>query len=91
VRHLLGVLHKLVDAGHTVVVIEHHTAVIAEADHLIEVGPGAGASGGLVTAEGTPEKIAAQRGSRIGPFLKPILGPGAESRGAKRKRRASST
>ena len=89
VRHLLGVLHRLVDAGHTVVVIEHHTAVIAEADHLIEVGPEAGASGGLVTAEGTPEKIAGERGSRIGPFLKPILGSGAGSGRAKKKRHAS--
>ena len=73
VRHLLGVLHRLVDAGHTVVVIEHHTSVIAEADHLIEVGPEAGASGGVITAQGTPEEIARERGSRIGPFLKPIL------------------
>lgn len=89
VRHLLGVLHRLVDAGHTVVVIEHHTAVIAEADHLIEVGPEAGASGGLVTAEGTPEKIAVERASRIGPFLKPILGSGAGSGRAKRGLRAS--
>jgi excinuclease ABC subunit A len=82
-------LHRLVDAGHTVVVIEHHTAVIAEADHLIEVGPEAGVSGGLVTAEGTPEKIASECGSRIGPFLKPILGSRAGSGRAKKKRHAS--
>lgn len=73
VRHLIGVLHKLVDAGHTVVVIEHHTAIIAEADHLVEVGPEAGELGGRIINEGTPEKVAQDQGSKIGPFLREIL------------------
>ena len=73
VRQLLKVLHRLVDAGHTVVVIEHHTAVIAEADFLLEIGPEAGAAGGELIASGTPEAVAKVKGSRIAPFLKPIL------------------
>lgn len=90
VRHLLAVLHRLVDAGHTVVVIEHHTSVIAEADHLIEVGPEAGAAGGLVIAAGTPEKVARERVSRIAPFLKPLLVSKARSVVAKKKKARSS-
>ncbi|MEI6871353.1 MAG: hypothetical protein WCL08_03635 [Verrucomicrobiota bacterium] len=73
VRQLLGVLHRLVDAGHTVVVIEHHTSVIAEADFLLEIGPEAGAAGGELIASGTPEAVMKVKGSRIAPFLKPIL------------------
>jgi excinuclease ABC subunit A len=73
VRHLLEVLHRLVDAGNTVVVIEHHPSVIAEADHIIEVGPEAGADGGRIIAEGTPEQLATHDQSRIGPFLAAIL------------------
>jgi excinuclease ABC subunit A len=73
VRHLLEVLHRLVDAGNTVVVIEHHPAVIAEADHIVEVGPEAGEHGGRIVAEGTPERLAELGGSRIGPFLRDIL------------------
>jgi len=73
VRQLLGVLHRLVDAGHTVVVIEHHTAVIAEADYLLEIGPEAGAGGGKLVACGTPEVVMKVSGSRIAPFLKSLL------------------
>ncbi len=73
VRQLLGVLHRLVDAGHTVVVIEHHTSVIAEADFLLEIGPEAGAAGGELIACGTPEEVVKVKGSRIAPFLKPLL------------------
>ncbi len=73
VRQLLGVLHRLVDAGHTVVVIEHHTSVIAEADYLLEIGPEAGAAGGLLIASGTPEAVLRVPESRIAPFLKPLL------------------
>jgi excinuclease ABC subunit A len=73
VRQLLGVLHRLVDAGHTVVVIEHHTSVIAEADYLFEIGPEAGARGGQIIASGTPEEVLKVKGSRIAPFLKPLL------------------
>jgi excinuclease ABC subunit A len=89
VRHLLAVLHRLVDAGHTVVVIEHHTSVIAEADHLIEVGPEAGAAGGLVIAEGTPEKVVRECVSRIAPFLKPLLAGNVRKSTSKKKKARS--
>jgi excinuclease ABC subunit A len=83
VRQLLGLLHRMVDAGHTVVVIEHHTSVIAEADFLLEIGPEAGAAGGELIACGTPEEVAKIKGSRIAPFLKPLLK--RRTRPAKRK------
>ncbi len=68
VKTLLGCLASLVDAGHTVVVVEHHLAVIAAADHVIEVGPDGGAAGGRVVATGTPEDVA--RGATpTAPFL----------------------
>ena len=66
-------LHRLVDAGHTVVVIEHHTALIAEADYLLEIGPEAGAAGGQLIACGTPEQVMRVPKSRIAPFLSPLL------------------
>ena len=86
---MLAVLHRLVDAGHTVVVIEHHTSVIAEADHLIEVGPEAGAAGGLVIAEGTPEEVVRERVSRIAPFLKPLLAGNVKTSTSKKKKARS--
>ena len=74
VAQLIQVLHRLVDEGGTVVVIEHHLDVIAEADHILDVGPEAGAAGGKIIAEGTPEKIALAKGSCTAPFLKKMLG-----------------
>ena len=73
VRQLLAILHRLVDEGHTVVVIEHHTSLIAEADYLLEIGPEAGAGGGHLIASGTPEAILSQAHSRIAPYLGPLL------------------
>ena len=73
VRQLIDVLHRLIDEGHTVVVIEHHTSVIAEADYLIEIGPEAGSNGGLLIASGPPESVCKTPGSRIAPYLKPLL------------------
>jgi excinuclease ABC subunit A len=68
VKTLLACLARLVDAGHTVVVVEHHLAVIAAADHVIEVGPEGGDAGGRIVAEGTPEEVA--RGATpTAPFL----------------------
>jgi excinuclease ABC subunit A len=67
------VLHQLVDAGHTVIVIEHHLDVLADADHLIELGPEGGDGGGRLVAQGTPEDVARVRGSITAPYLKPLL------------------
>jgi excinuclease ABC subunit A len=85
VQRLLGVLHQLVDAGHTVVVIEHHLDVLADADHLIELGPEGGDAGGRIIAQGTPEVVAKTKGSITGPFLAKILQPKAKAP-AKKKR-----
>jgi excinuclease ABC subunit A len=73
VRKLLEVMHQLVDAGHTVVVIEHHLNVLAEADWLIELGPEGGEAGGRIIATGPPEKVARTRGSVTGPYLRQVL------------------
>ena len=69
IRKLLGVLGRLVDAGNTVVVIEHNLDVIKTADWLIDMGPEGGSRGGKVIAEGTPEQIAANPDSYTGTFL----------------------
>jgi excinuclease ABC subunit A len=73
VSKLLGVLHRLVDAGNTVVVIEHNLEVIKTADHVIDLGPEGGGGGGEVVAEGTPEEVSVTSGSYTGQFLKPFL------------------
>src|SRR5213078_3579614 len=70
---LLNVLHRLVDEGNTVIVIEHNLSVIAEADYIVDLGPEAGADGGEVVACGTPEHVAKNRVSRTAPFLRKIL------------------
>ena len=70
VEHLIRVLHRLVDAGHSVLVIEHNLDVIAEADHVIDLGPEGGDAGGEIVALGTPEQVArAKRRSRTGAVL----------------------
>ncbi len=73
IRRLLIVLGRLVDAGNTVVVIEHNLDVIKTADWLVDMGPEGGSRGGTVIVEGTPEKIAATADSYTGQFLQPIL------------------
>lgn len=73
VRKLLEVLHRLVDQGNTVVVIEHNLEVIKTADYIIDIGPEGGHKGGKILATGTPEDIAKTKGSYTGEFLKPIL------------------
>ncbi|HTQ70261.1 MAG TPA: excinuclease ABC subunit UvrA, partial [Acidocella sp.] len=73
IRKLLEVLHALVDAGNTIIVIEHNLEVIKTADHIIDIGPEGGAGGGRVIAAGTPEQIAAAEGSYTGKFLAPLL------------------
>ncbi len=73
VRKLLEVLHRLVDDGHTVVVIEHNLDIIAEADYLLDIGPEAGDDGGHVVAQGSPEMVAKVKESRTAPFLRGML------------------
>ncbi len=73
IQKLLQVLHKLVDSGNTIVVIEHNLDVIKTADHLIDIGPGGGNKGGKLVAMGTPEEVAATAGSVTGKYLKPLL------------------
>ena len=70
VARLIDVLHRLVDDGHTVVVIEHNTDVMKEADYLIDIGPEAGPGGGKIIAAGTPEHVAKSSLSRTAPFLR---------------------
>jgi len=71
VQVLLDVLQRLADSGATVLVIEHDLDVIANADHVIDLGPGGGAAGGRIVATGTPEQIAAHPGSVTGRCLAP--------------------
>ena len=66
-------LHRLVDAGNTVVVIEHNLDVIKAADWIIDMGPGGGSRGGQVVATGTPEEVAKVAESATGEFLAPLL------------------
>ena len=73
VRKLLGVLQRLVDAGNTVLVIEHNLDVIKSADWLIDLGPEGGDEGGRVVAEGTPEEVALVADSYTGKFLREML------------------
>jgi excinuclease ABC subunit A len=73
IRKLLLVLGRLVDAGNTVLVIEHNLDVIKTADWLVDMGPEGGSRGGMVVAEGTPEEVAAVEASYTGHFLAPIL------------------
>jgi excinuclease ABC subunit A len=70
---LINVLHRLVDEGHTVVVIEHHMAIAAEADWILDLGPEAGEGGGRIVAQGPPEKIIRSKTSRTAPFLQRAL------------------
>jgi excinuclease ABC subunit A len=73
VQRLLESLNRLVDAGHTVLLIEHHLDVIKTADHIIDLGPEGGHAGGRIVATGTPEDIAACKASYTGRFLKTRL------------------
>jgi excinuclease ABC subunit A len=83
VQRLLDVLGRLVDAGNTVVVIEHNLDVIKTADRLIDLGPEGGEEGGRIVATGTPEQVAATAGSHTGRFLTGIVEP---AKGSARRR-----
>ncbi|HTK44577.1 MAG TPA: hypothetical protein VL749_04390, partial [Patescibacteria group bacterium] len=73
VEKLLQVLHRLVETGNTVVVIEHNLDVIKTADWIVDLGPEGGARGGRIIAEGTPEKVARVKGSATGEYLARVL------------------
>ncbi|MFH1159183.1 MAG: ATP-binding cassette domain-containing protein, partial [Pseudomonadota bacterium] len=73
VRKLLEVLHRLVDQGNTVIVIEHNLEVIKTADWIIDIGPGGGDKGGEIIVQDTPEHVAAEKRSYTGEYLKPFL------------------
>ncbi|MBU0759767.1 MAG: excinuclease ABC subunit UvrA [Candidatus Omnitrophica bacterium] len=74
IEKLLGVLHALVDAKNTVLVIEHNLDVIKSADHIIDLGPGGGDTGGSIVAQGTPEEIIRTKESYTGSYLKQHIG-----------------
>jgi excinuclease ABC subunit A len=74
VERLVEALQRLVNAGNTVIVIEHNLDLIAEADWIIDLGPGGGEGGGRIVAQGTPESVAGSRTSRTGAWLRRTLG-----------------
>ncbi len=76
VRRLIEVLHRLVDDGHTVIVIEHSVEIMAEADYLIDIGPEAGGRGGEIVVAGVPEEVVKNGESKTAPFLKKQLAKG---------------
>ena len=90
VQRLLEVLQRLVDAGNSVVVIEHNLDVIKCADRLIDMGPEGGEEGGLVVAAGTPEEVAAEPASHTGQFLAETAAPAAASDGRRTGQSAAS-
>ncbi|MGA2928214.1 MAG: excinuclease ABC subunit A, partial [Solirubrobacteraceae bacterium] len=90
VQRLLEVLHRLVDAGNSVVVIEHNLDVIKIADRLIDLGPEGGEEGGRVIATGTPEQVALVAESYTGRFLAEILPVAAAAGDGRKSRRAPS-
>jgi excinuclease ABC subunit A len=73
IQKLLDCLSKLVDAGHSVIVIEHHLDVIKSADYIIDLGPEGGSLGGNVVAQGTPEQVARVEASYTGRYLREML------------------
>jgi excinuclease ABC subunit A len=74
IQKLLDSLNRLVDAGHSVLIIEHHLDVIKTADHIIDLGPEGGHRGGAIVASGTPEEVARTPGSHTGRYLAELLG-----------------
>src|SRR6516162_1447547 len=89
VSRLLDVLSRLVDAGNSVVVIEHNLDVIKCADRLIDLGPEGGDEGGRVVATGTPEEVASAPESHTGRFLEPLLGTAPRVRRRRRRGEAA--
>ena len=85
VEKLLGVLHRLVDQGNTVIVIEHNLDVIKTADWVLDLGPGGGDRGGRVVASGTPEQVGSSAASVTGEYLRPLLADIATPRATRRR------
>jgi excinuclease ABC subunit A len=85
-RKLIDVLHRLVDAGNTVVVIEHELDLVKNADHVIDLGPEGGDGGGELVASGTPEAIAREEASHTGRYLRDML-PDVDLEGPRDDRR----
>ena len=73
IQKLLDVLHRLTDAGNTVIVIEHNLDVVKTADWIVDLGPGGGDAGGYIVAQGTPEGVTRVAESYTGQFLKRVL------------------
>jgi len=88
VRRLLDVLGRLVDAGNTVVLIEHNLDVVKTADHVIDLGPGGGDEGGTIVAAGTPEEVARSPVSHTGAYLREVLDAREPRRGLTGHRRS---
>jgi excinuclease ABC subunit A len=84
IRKLLLVINRLVDAGNSVLVIEHNLDVIKSADWVIDLGPEGGAGGGLVLAEGTPEQVAEVKQSHTGRYLQHVLTKARKARVGRR-------
>jgi excinuclease ABC subunit A len=89
VQRLLDVLGRLVDAGNTVVVIEHNLDVIKTADRIIDLGPEGGEEGGRLVATGTPEKVASVASSYTGDFLRKLVEPEAPRPTKRQQRKAA--
>jgi excinuclease ABC subunit A len=89
VQRLLEMLQRLVDNGNTVVVIEHNLDVIKTADRIVDLGPEGGEEGGLIVASGTPEQVAATKGSYTGRFLAEIVEPAPAAKRRPRRRVAA--
>ena len=73
IEQLLATLQRLLETGHSLLLVEHHLDIIKCADHVIDLGPGAGAAGGRVVAAGTPEQVAQVRESITGAWLRTVL------------------
>ena len=81
VERLERQLSKLVEAGHTVITVEHDLQIVAASDWVLDIGPGAGEEGGRVVAQGTPAEVAQAPGSRTAPYLRAALGLGGQPHG----------
>ncbi|MDX1745637.1 MAG: excinuclease ABC subunit UvrA, partial [Halobacteriales archaeon] len=89
-RKLIAVLHRLVDRGNTVVVIEHELDLVKNADHIIDLGPEGGEQGGRVVATGTPEAVARRENSYTGQYLRDKL-PAVDLEGPRTEREEQAT